>query len=275
MRVLVAGLVDAPPTPPGVDRVPGPGEAVVSPALAALMKTVPADQLGDRIGTVVGTIGDVGLRSPDELVAVVGLTPATLETLGASPITAFDPTPKAPDIPPIAVTDDRAGGHRRARPGRGLRLDRDPAVGRSARAAAGGAAAGRRHGLAGDAAGRGRGPVRERHRGRRWDRPVLPDPPARREDPARRGDLVPGVDRAAARAGDRAVAPRSRSSEWPLRSSRLRRVVVTPLGVQRRQTPGMPSARRAVPLVGFARRCCRSSIFVAAEPGDRELRPRS
>ena len=29
----------------------------------------------------------------------------------------------------------------------------------------------------------------------------------------------------------------------------LRRVVVTPLGVQRRQTPGMPSARRAIPLV--------------------------
>ena len=29
----------------------------------------------------------------------------------------------------------------------------------------------------------------------------------------------------------------------------LRRVVVTPLGVQRRQTPGMPGVRRAVPLV--------------------------
>ena len=83
VRVLVAGLTDAPPTPPGVDRVPRPGQAVVSPALAALMKTVPADQLGDRIGAVIGTVGDAGLRSPDELVAVIGVDPAMLEALGA------------------------------------------------------------------------------------------------------------------------------------------------------------------------------------------------
>ena len=146
VRVLVAGLTDAPPTPPGVDRVPGPGEAVVSPALAALLKTVPADQLGDRIGTVVGTIGDAGLRSPDELVAVIGLEPAALEELGASPITAFDPTPKGPRPPADGGDDDRARGHRCLGPGRGLRLDGDSAVGRSSRATAGRAAVGRRHG---------------------------------------------------------------------------------------------------------------------------------
>ena len=101
--MLVAGLTADPPTPPGVDRLPGPGEAVVSPALAALMKDVPADQLGDRIGTVVGTVGDAGLRSPDELVAIIGLDPAALETLGASPITGFDGTPPTPDIPPVAI----------------------------------------------------------------------------------------------------------------------------------------------------------------------------
>ena len=103
VRVLVAGLTADPPTPPGVDRLPGPGEAVVSPALAALMKDVPADQLGDRIGTVVGTVGDAGLRSPDELVAIVGLDSAALAEMGASPITGFDTTPPTPDIPPIAI----------------------------------------------------------------------------------------------------------------------------------------------------------------------------
>ncbi len=103
VRVLVAGLTTSPPTPPGVAMLPGSGQAVVSPALAALMRDVPADQLGARIGIVVGTIGDAGLRSPDELVAVIGMPSATLETLGASSIVGFDSHPMAPEIPPIAV----------------------------------------------------------------------------------------------------------------------------------------------------------------------------
>ncbi len=103
VTILVARLVDDARRPPGVDRLPGPGEAVVSPALAARIAAVPADELGDRIGTVVGTIGDAGLRSPDELVAIRGMAPNALEALGASPVTGFDGAPKAPDIPPIAM----------------------------------------------------------------------------------------------------------------------------------------------------------------------------
>ena len=38
---------------------------------------------------MVGTLGDAGLRSPGELVAVIGLEPATLGVLGAAPITGF------------------------------------------------------------------------------------------------------------------------------------------------------------------------------------------
>jgi hypothetical protein len=62
--------------PPGVDRLPGPGEVVVSPALAQLMRAVPDDQLRNRFpGRVVGSIGPEGLIAPAELVGIVGRTP--------------------------------------------------------------------------------------------------------------------------------------------------------------------------------------------------------
>jgi hypothetical protein len=58
IRVHVAALGPRPPVPPGVERLPGPGEVVVSPALARLMRTVPEDQLRNRFpGQIVGTIG--------------------------------------------------------------------------------------------------------------------------------------------------------------------------------------------------------------------------
>lgn len=103
VNVLVAALVDDAPVPPGLDRLPAPGESFVSPALAARIAAVPADQLGGRFGTVVGTIGDAALRSPEELVAVIGVTPAVLAELGGAPIKGFDRHPPAPDIPPIAI----------------------------------------------------------------------------------------------------------------------------------------------------------------------------
>jgi hypothetical protein len=79
IRVHVAALGPRPPVPPGVDRLPGPGEVVVSPALAELMRTVPDDQLRNRFpGRVVGTIGPDGLIAPAELVGIVGRTPQEL-----------------------------------------------------------------------------------------------------------------------------------------------------------------------------------------------------
>ena len=79
IRVHVAALGPRPPVPPGVDRLPGPGEVVVSPALAELMRTVPDDQLRDRFpGQVIGTIGPDGLIAPAELVGIVGRTPEEL-----------------------------------------------------------------------------------------------------------------------------------------------------------------------------------------------------
>ena len=100
VRVLLAPLVGEAPVPPGIDRLPAPGEAFVSPALAARIAAVPADQLGDRFGTVVGTIDDKALRSPQEMVAIIGETPSTLTKLGASPIQAFATHPPTPVIDP-------------------------------------------------------------------------------------------------------------------------------------------------------------------------------
>jgi len=81
--VTVVSLAQLPgrprtPAPPGLTAFPRQGEVYVSPALAALLHQLPANQLADRFPKVssYGTIGAAGLASPDELVAVVGRAPA-------------------------------------------------------------------------------------------------------------------------------------------------------------------------------------------------------
>src|SRR6266704_3529692 len=57
-RLDVASLGARAPLPPGISHLPASGQYYASPALAALIRTVPADQLGDRFpGKLVGTIG--------------------------------------------------------------------------------------------------------------------------------------------------------------------------------------------------------------------------
>lgn len=77
--VSLAQLPDrrATPAPPGLSAFPKNGEVYVSPALAELMRKLPAGQLADRFPKVTsyGTIGAAGLASPDELVAVIGRAP--------------------------------------------------------------------------------------------------------------------------------------------------------------------------------------------------------
>ena len=90
------------PVPPGLSRLPARGEAFVSPALADLLARTPADELAPRIGTVVGTIGPEGLRSPQELIAVIGADPAQLGGL-APPIASFRTDPASHNLPPVAL----------------------------------------------------------------------------------------------------------------------------------------------------------------------------
>src|ERR1700744_648457 len=47
-RLDVAGLGPSAPVPPGVSKLPAPGTYYASPALATLLRTVPADELGAR-----------------------------------------------------------------------------------------------------------------------------------------------------------------------------------------------------------------------------------
>jgi hypothetical protein len=78
--VSLAQLPGRPPTPapPGLAAFPRAGEMYVSPALARLLRELPANQLADRFPKVssYGTLGAAGLAAPDELVAVVGRAPA-------------------------------------------------------------------------------------------------------------------------------------------------------------------------------------------------------
>jgi cell division protein FtsX len=89
------------PVPPGIPALPGLGQAYVSPALAALLAATPADELAPRVGTVVGTIGPESLRSPQELVAVIG---TDWDHIGsAAPIVSFSTVSAPPDLQPLAL----------------------------------------------------------------------------------------------------------------------------------------------------------------------------
>ena len=78
--VNVAALGPRPVLPPGLSRLPGPGQLTVSPALARLLAATPADQLGNRFGggRVTGTVGDAALVSPGQLVVFQGWRPDQL-----------------------------------------------------------------------------------------------------------------------------------------------------------------------------------------------------
>jgi hypothetical protein len=90
-RIDVAARGPRAPVPPGLPRLPGPGQYYASPALAALLHSVPAGQLADRFpGHQVGTIGPAALGSPGSLVIVIGYTPAQIDRVpGATRVTSI------------------------------------------------------------------------------------------------------------------------------------------------------------------------------------------
>jgi hypothetical protein len=78
----VAALGPKAPVPPGIARLPGSGQYYASPALAALLRTTPRTELGDRFpGSQAGTIGERALTGPNELVIFAGYSPAELAAL--------------------------------------------------------------------------------------------------------------------------------------------------------------------------------------------------
>src|SRR5262245_31262385 len=88
-RVDLAATGPDSPIPPGITKLPGPGEYYASPALSALLASTPASELADRFpGHRVGTIGPTARPAPNSLVIIVGHTPAEMSHLsGAGKIT--------------------------------------------------------------------------------------------------------------------------------------------------------------------------------------------
>ncbi|MFK8848837.1 FtsX-like permease family protein [Streptomyces sp. Ac-502] len=88
---------DRPATPPGVPRLPGPGEMVVSPALADLLASSDGADLRDRFRGVrtVGRIGAEGLTGPDELAYYQGSDRLTGVRAGTTRIASFGGGPDA------------------------------------------------------------------------------------------------------------------------------------------------------------------------------------
>ncbi|MFE9453916.1 FtsX-like permease family protein [Streptomyces sp. NPDC006739] len=78
-RVDVAATGPDSPVPPGLSRLPGPGEYYVSPALGRLLHDTPAAELAARSpGREIGTVGKAALPGPDSLIIVIGHRPDQL-----------------------------------------------------------------------------------------------------------------------------------------------------------------------------------------------------
>ena len=101
-RFDVAAVGTSSPVPPGIPRDPRPGQYYASPALAALLRSIPADQLAGRYpGRLAGTIGDAALPSPSSLVIIVGRTPAQLaHTPNSVQVTSISTTLVGWPVPP-------------------------------------------------------------------------------------------------------------------------------------------------------------------------------
>ncbi|MFE9402288.1 hypothetical protein ACFYNY_10975 [Streptomyces sp. NPDC006530] len=74
------------PLPPGIDRWPDPGEALLSPALTAALTSQGSP---DRYGKPVGTIRDEGLASPGERFGYVNPTERQLDKKSAFEVVGF------------------------------------------------------------------------------------------------------------------------------------------------------------------------------------------
>jgi hypothetical protein len=96
VRVDVAATGDRSPAPPGLKEAPAAGEYYVSPALARLLASVPAEELRDRFpGRQAGVVAESALSSPDSLVVIAGRTPGEVADLpGAEKVRSIETAPR-------------------------------------------------------------------------------------------------------------------------------------------------------------------------------------
>jgi ABC-type antimicrobial peptide transport system permease subunit len=94
-RIDVAATGPNAPVPPGLLHLPGPGEYYASPALTALLRSEPSDELRDRFpGHQVGTLGAAALPSPNSLIVIVGYSAHQLsQAYGAVEVRNIQRTP--------------------------------------------------------------------------------------------------------------------------------------------------------------------------------------
>ncbi|MFE6894199.1 ABC transporter permease [Streptomyces sp. NPDC057694] len=92
-----------PPVPPGVDKLPGPDEMVVSPALRKLLDSSDGKLLRERYDyRIVGTIGDAGLDNPFELYFYAG-SDTLKETTSTARIDHYGMSYERPGLDPSLI----------------------------------------------------------------------------------------------------------------------------------------------------------------------------
>src|SRR5690348_8674715 len=102
-RLDVAALGPNAPVPPGIPRLPPAGGYYASPTLAALLRTVPTDELGARFpGKLMGTIGQAGLTGAGDLAIFIGHTPAQVSAIpGTQWVTSISTVPASEVFTPF------------------------------------------------------------------------------------------------------------------------------------------------------------------------------
>ncbi|MFJ9027828.1 FtsX-like permease family protein [Streptomyces sp. NPDC102274] len=92
-----------PPLPPGVAKMPGPGEMVVSPALRKLLDSPDGTLLRERLGHhVVGTVAGAGLLDPEELRFYAGSDTLT-KAKGGHRTAGYGSVTRSPPISPYLI----------------------------------------------------------------------------------------------------------------------------------------------------------------------------
>ncbi len=91
------------PLPPGVTRLPGPGEMIVSPEVLRLLRGHGGAELRKRLDArVVGAVGSAGLSEPHDAVIYRGST--TLTSIGAPAVIRFGSSRRSSGSTPVFIT---------------------------------------------------------------------------------------------------------------------------------------------------------------------------